>query len=297
MTLEELISSGKLELYVAGVLSDREMADIGVLAVENPEVADEVHKIEQAMIEWLSPAEFELPDNEKEVQISEILGRIRAENPSIFHGGIPLNGNGHTVTLNGNGHKTAAPAPVRGMTQRRQTNWSMVAAVAGLVITSTSAAFFGYKYSKLAPEATQLKAQYQDLAGAQNQYQDQMNRLQNQVSLMRDILTRRVQLTTVAGNKITNADNYMLVYWNPTTKKLLLVDAHLPELTSQQQYQLWALYDGKPIDAGVFDAKDIQASSSFQKDIPNAQAFAVTVEPRGGSPAPTMSNLCMMGKL
>lgn len=286
MNLEELISSGKLELYVAGVLSDREMADIGILALENPEVADEVQKIERAMIEWLSPAEFELPDNVKEVQISEILGRIRAagiSNPGILHGGIPLNGNGHKRT------------PVVAL--HRQRNWSMVAAIAGLVITTVSAAFFAYKYSKLAPEAAQLKTQYQDLAGAQNQYQDQMNRLQNQVSMMRDILTRRVQLTTVAGNKITSADNYMLVYWNPTTKKLLLVDAHLPDLSSQQQYQLWALYDGKPIDAGVFDAKDIQGSSSFQKDITNAQAFAVTVEPRGGSPAPTMANLCMMGKL
>src|ERR1700744_3658069 len=103
MTLEELISSGKLELYVAGVLSDREMADIGNLATENPLVADEVHKIEQAMIAWLSPDEFELPDAEKEVQISEILGRIRASSPGLLGGTVPFNGNGH-APLNGNGH-------------------------------------------------------------------------------------------------------------------------------------------------------------------------------------------------
>ena len=275
MTLQELISSGKLELYVAGVLSDREMSDIGTLAVENPEVASEIQKIEQVMVEWLSPEEFRLPNAEKEFQINTILGRIRQEAPR--------------VAVNG----TASVHPLR----RQQPNWAMAALVAGLILTTGLSVWFGARYARLAPEATALRTQYQDLANAQNQYQDQMTHLQSQVSLMRNILTKRVELSTVAGNKITGADNYMLVYWNPATKKLLLVDAHLPELSSQQQYQLWALYDGKPIDAGVFDTKDIQVSSSFQKDIPNAQAFAVTVEPRGGSASPTPSNLCMMGKL
>ncbi|TDX01816.1 anti-sigma factor [Dinghuibacter silviterrae] len=287
MTLEELISSGKLELYVAGVLSDREMSDIGILAVENPAVASEIEKIEKVMIEWLSPQEFQMPDTEKEKQIDEILGRIRKE-PKIPLNGIP--------PVSGNGHHTA-PAPVRPLHPKRQPQWAMAALVAGLVLTTGLTVWMAVRYARLAPEATALRTQYQDLANAQNQYQDQMTRMQTQVNLMRNILTRRIELSTVAGNKITSADNYMLVYWNPETKKLLLVDAHLPELSSQQQYQLWALYDGKPIDAGVFDPKDLQASSSFQKDIPNAQAFAVTVEPKGGSKTPTLSNLCMMGKL
>ena len=55
MILQELISSGKLELYVAGVLSEREMADVAALAEEHPEVAMEIEKIEQVMVEFLSP--------------------------------------------------------------------------------------------------------------------------------------------------------------------------------------------------------------------------------------------------
>lgn len=289
MTLEELISSGKLELYVAGVLSDREMSDIGTLAVENPAVASEIEKIEQVMVEWLSPKEFWMPETEKEQQIDIILGRIRQEPKAYLNGTAAVSANGHSP------HTVAAPAPVRPF--RRRPNYAMAALVAGLVLTGGLTIWFGARYARLAPEAAALRTQYRDLANAQNQYQEQMTHLQSQVSLMRNILTKRVELSTVAGNKITGADNYMLVYWNPSTKKLLLVDAHLPELSPQQQYQLWALYDGKPIDAGVFDAKDINVASSFQKDIPNAQAFAVTVEPKGGSASPTLTNLCMMGKL
>lgn len=290
MTLEELISSGKLELYVAGVLSDREMSDIGILAVENPAVALEIEKIEQVMVEWLSPQEFQMPEAEKERQIDEILGRIRKEPRPILNGLPPLHGNGNG---NGHHHTHAVVRPLR----NRWPSWAVAVLVATLVLTTGLSIWTGVRYAHLAPEASSLKTQYQDLANAQNQYQDQMSRLQTQVSLMRNILTRRIELSTVAGNKITGADNYMLVYWNPLSKKLLLVDAHLPELSSQQQYQLWAMYNGQPIDAGVFDIKDIQSSSSFQKDISNAQAFAVTVEPKGGSKTPTLSNLCMMGKL
>ena len=120
--------------------------------------------------------------------------------------------------------------------------------------------------------------------------------MQAQFKLMRNILTKRVQLGAVPGNTITNQDNYMLVYWNPNTKKVMLADAHLPDLSPDQQYQLWALYDGKPVDAGVFDAKD-NNSVGFQKDVAGAQAFAVTVEPKGGSKSPTMKNLCMIAKM
>jgi hypothetical protein len=261
------------------------MSDIGDLAVEYPAVASEIEKIEKVMVEWLSPQEFQMPDAEKERQIDEILGKIRKE-PRIPLPAAPVNGS--------NGH---APAPVRPLRSNRPPQWAMAALISGLVLTTGLSIWTGVRYARLAPEAAALRTQYRDLANAQNQYQDQMTHLQTQVSLMRNILTRRIELSTVAGNKITSADNYMLVYWNPETKKLLLVDAHLPELSSQQQYQLWALYNGQPIDAGVFNPQDLQVSSSFQKDIPNAQAFAVTVEPKGGSKSPTLSNLCMMGKL
>jgi cell division protein FtsB len=276
MSLQELISSGKLELYVAGVLSEREMGDIAVLAVEHPEVALEIEKIEQVMVEFLSPSEFRMPDSEKEQQIDIILGKIRLDN----------------INKPSNGHSQAS-APVRVM---RFSNWAVAALMVGLILTTALSVYFSSKNSGLASEIASLKDKDENLAATNGQFQDKVNRMEQQVNVMRNILTKRVQLTST-GSKLTGQDSYMLVYWNPQSKKLLLVDANLPNLSPDQQYQLWALYDGKPIDAGVFDLKTLQVSSSFQKDVPNAQAFAVTVEPKGGSATPTLSNLCMMGKL
>ena len=277
--MQELISSGKLELYVAGVLSEREMADVAAIALEHKEVADEIEIIEKVMVEFFSPAEFCIGDAEKEEQIGVILDKIRAQPipENIYPRPIPV-----------------SPAPIKkpgGM------YWLAAALIAGLVVATGLTVWFAVENSNLSGQVADLRSKDQEMAGKNDQFQDKLTHLEQQVNIMRNILTRRVELTTVKGNKITGQDNYILAYWNPQTQKLMLVDAKLPALSPEQQYQLWALYDGKPIDAGVFDSKQLEVSTSFQKDIPNAQAFAVTVEPRGGSKTPTLSNLCMMGKL
>ena len=122
--------------------------------------------------------------------------------------------------------------------------------------------------------------------------------------MIKDILAKRVELDAIdknpftqTSNTITKPGHFILLYWQPNTKKVLMVSANLPDLSPEQQYQLWGMVNGKPVDAGVFDYKNSKLTMSFQKDISNASAFAVTVEPKGGSKEPTISNLCLMGKL
>jgi hypothetical protein len=272
MDVQELITSGKLELYVAGTLTEREMGDVAAHALEYPEVAGEIEKIERAMLDFLSPVEFDMESREKEEQINEILEKIHDQEVSLGTGGevSPL--------------------------YRR--SWVAIAAITiGLVVMTGISVWLGLQDKTLKGEMAALQDNQQKMAAENRETEDHYTRMREQLTVMRNILTRRVELKTVSGNKITNEGNYILVYWNPATRKLLLADANLPDLTPDQQYQLWALYDGKPVDAGVFDYKDKTVSVGFQKDISDAQAFAVTVEPKGGSKSPTLSNLCMMAKM
>jgi len=56
------------------------------------------------------------------------------------------------------------------------------------------------------------------------------------------------------------------------------------------------LVNGKPVDLGVFDAKaEPKKLLVAMKEIGTAQAFAVTLEKRGGSINPTMEKLVAMG--
>jgi anti-sigma-K factor RskA len=67
-------------------------------------------------------------------------------------------------------------------------------------------------------------------------------------------------------------------------------------LSQNQQYQLWAIIDGKPVDAGVFDGN--VASLLKMKEIgTGAVTFAVTVEPRGGKQSPTLESMQVAGNV
>ena len=79
------------------------------------------------------------------------------------------------------------------------------------------------------------------------------------------------------------------VFWSPSAKRGVLVATSLAALPSDRQYELWVFLNGKPVNAGVFDA-DASGRALFESTAfpePDAQNFAVTVEPRGGMPAPT----------
>jgi anti-sigma-K factor RskA len=86
--------------------------------------------------------------------------------------------------------------------------------------------------------------------------------------------------------------------YNPTTKAVYLDVRKLPAPPTGKQYQLWALDNGKPVDAGVLAAATTAGDSLQQmKDIASAQAFAMTVEPEGGSINPTLSTLTVVGNI
>ncbi len=83
--------------------------------------------------------------------------------------------------------------------------------------------------------------------------------------------------------------------WNVNTKEVYVADVSLPEVPSDKQYQLWAIVDGKPVDAGMLsDAKNLaQKMKVFEK----AEMFAITLEKKGGSPTPTMEAMYVAGKV
>jgi Anti-sigma-K factor rskA len=85
----------------------------------------------------------------------------------------------------------------------------------------------------------------------------------------------------------------VLVYWNAHEKATLLSIQHLDEPKKGKQYQLWAIIDQKPVDAGVFvyDLTAVQLMRGFEK----AETFAVTLEKEGGNETPNMEEMYVIG--
>jgi hypothetical protein len=59
-----------------------------------------------------------------------------------------------------------------------------------------------------------------------------------------------------------------------------LSSVKLPVAPEGKQYQLWAIVDGKPVDAGLLDNPE---TFEKMKSLGNAQAFAISLEAKGGS--------------
>jgi anti-sigma-K factor RskA len=103
-----------------------------------------------------------------------------------------------------------------------------------------------------------------------------------------------VKMTGVATSP--DPSSIATVYWNMDSKTVYLFVNQLPKPVVDKQYQLWAIVDGKPVDAGVFDLEE-GVSFVKLKTIPKAEAFAITLEKKGGSLSPTMSAMYVMGKV
>src|SRR5262245_38158496 len=79
------------------------------------------------------------------------------------------------------------------------------------------------------------------------------------------------------------------VFWSARARRGIIVASNLAPLPSDRQYELWVFQDGKPVNAGVFDVAPDGKALFESTEFPQAKAemFAVTIEPRGGVPAPT----------
>ena len=87
------------------------------------------------------------------------------------------------------------------------------------------------------------------------------------------------------------------VYWQQESDQIHFLLSSLPKPSQGSQYQLWAIVDGQPVDAGVLNYDSgIQAG----KPLPSQgiiSAFAVTIEPEGGSEAPSLDQMVLYGEI
>ncbi len=102
------------------------------------------------------------------------------------------------------------------------------------------------------------------------------------------------QTILLEGTEVAPASQ-AAVYFNPLTQKSYLDPFQLPNPDANQQYQLWALIDGVPTDMGVFESPADGDPFIEVPYIADADAFAITLEPVGGSVNPTLTALQVIG--
>ena len=178
--------------------------------------------------------------------------------------------------------------------QRRLLPWQLGIAASLLVaILSAAAAWYFRGEWKEAEQQLQLAlAENQEIA---SQYETASQRSQRLESDLSVISSPDYQAIALAGTDVS-PESTARVFWNPGAEQLYLSPGNLPEPPTDKQYQLWAIVDGAPVSAGVFDvAPDAASLQALSSQIAQASAFAITLEPLGGSPSPTMEAMYVQG--
>lgn len=258
MNLQEYIASGILESYVVGDLNDHDRAEVEDNLRQYPELRQELAKIEQAHEAILLRAAVDPPVAAKQ----KVMAKISSRDTS----------------------PPAEPAPV-------VPAWWKYAAAAILAVALVNG-YLAYNYharwQQSQQEVDELISQNQQLALDRNRMEQVLDTTVGTLSILSDPSFRKILLNGTENSPQSLAQ----VFWNPTTNEVYLDVETLTALPSDRQYQLWAIVEGTPVDAGVFDAGEQLLK---MKNVARANAFAVTIEPKGGSENPSLETLQVIG--
>ena len=279
MDVNQYISSGILELYAAGALSPQEAAEVEKMALEHAEVQAELDAINASLAGYASAYKR----NPSPGLRSEILAKI----DELEDKGTQAEQKIREVS------KNAAFVSAGDYARRySKMRYLMAAVVVFLVLNIVTNFFLLYKWKITESSMVSLVNENSIM---RQEYETIKETLDKKSSDMHMVMNRSNKIVDMKGMEIAPA-SYATVYWNPQNKQVMLNVESLPMPPADKQYQLWALKDGKPIDAGVFDmGKD--PMHPMEIPIESADAFAITLEKKGGSSAPTLTQLYVMGKI
>ncbi len=279
MNIHDYIESGLLELYAMGALQGDEAQKVADAIAQHPELRAEFEAISNAL-QSIAPIEGRGPQPDLKARIL---------------GSLPTDSAKDTDTTTVRDLPTSAPPPTNMIpfqgeaasvraTPSRGRRYLLAASFIGLLLSASAALWFW----------AQLQSAQEQLAEAReerNQIEQVARQAQDQLSTVRNYDNKLVRMTSTG--KVQGA--IAVVYWNPKTNNVYVDAAGMPPLPEDKQYQLWAIADGDPVDAGVFETN----TSNLQrmKEIREAKVFAVTIEPRGGSRTPTLETMTVVGQL
>jgi anti-sigma-K factor RskA len=266
VNIKEYISSGIVESYVLGLASNGEQLEFEQLCATNAELRQAREAFELSL---------------EQHAIDNAVAPPAALKQKIWNGiNLDINTAAPVVNMKTAENKAQPLTPVRSMSFAKL----LAAAAVILLVGSTLLNFYFYnQYKSSTAKLDELIASTQQMADNNRAMQAKLQEYDRSFAMIKDT---NMAVIAMKGQPVA-PQSLTTVYWNKQTKDVYLLVNALPQPVAGKQYQLWAIVDGKPVDAGLLkpDASDGLVKMS---NIPQAQAFAITLENIGGSKTPTM---------
>lgn len=257
MNKDEILNEGYLAAYIVGELPVSEMNEVENFIAQDSEVRKEYLGL-QDTVERLAM--------EYGIKPAEVVKRYIMETESVIS-------------------RMHQPGAAKG-----GFNYMMAASVTFAIVSSAFAFYFWNEWRDTTNRLTAMTIEKIELAEGYQRVNLELEGIKQDLAVLVSPEFSRIILSGTDNA----ADAQTVIYWNATREEVYLNSANLAMLPDGQQYQLWALIDGVPVDAGVFDAA--QGEFQVMKNIAKADAFAVTVEKSGGAESPTLSTMQVFGK-
>lgn len=274
MNIQEYISSGIVESYVLGLASPEEQLEFEQRCSTSAELRQAKEAFELSLEQYALDNAVLPPGNLKE--------KIRND----------LNLPASTATPV---HAQSDYKNIRPLTPVRSISFAKFLAAASIIllIGSTGLNFYFYhQYKSSAATVQELIATNQQLADNRDLMQTKLKQYEGSFDKIKD---PNMDVVSMKGLPIA-PQSLTTVYWDKQTKDVYLLINSLPQPAADKQYQLWAIVDKKPVSAGLVTAEGYTRLIKM-KNIPNAQAFAITLEKKGGSATPDLKAMYVMGKI
>ena len=163
----------------------------------------------------------------------------------------------------------------------KKTNWLKPLAAAAILLLALSMVFNYILYRKTRDQqlAIKEKENYSPLPVAD-------------YNILKQSTITPVAMYGVAPHSICRCT----LFWDKKTRKAFIIIHHLP-MVEQNNYQLWAMVDGKPVNVGLINEKIRGRFIEIQNVPAGATGFIVTLEKSGGSSTPTTEETYLSGKI
>ena len=267
MNIQEYISSGIVESYVLGLAEEAESVEFEQMRTLHADIRLARDAFELSLEQHAIAGAIAPPAPLREA----ILQQLSAEPAPEIKGNAPV------VQMQPT-RRAAIPMTMR---------YVAAAAIILLVGSAGLNIYYFNKYKDFSNRYDQLLAQQTELAKNNDVLQTKLSTYEHTIDGLTDTNMAVIKMagTGVPANGSPDPGSMATVYWDTVSKDVYLMVKNLPQPTAGKQYQLWAIVDNQPVDAGMLDMEKGQVMVKM-KNIPRAQLFAITLEQQGGSPTP-----------
>lgn len=299
MDTEIYISSGILELYCAGALSEAEMREVERMASQFAAVKKEIQAIELAL--WsFNEHIFAGPHDQLK---TELIAGIKLNSPNTI---IEKT---HETALNkavepevtivetpivSPAAKEIIPEQAIQPTESKKKKISI--GIFLVIILPIILAFgaFGLwnNWDALLQELSAAKKTAANAEKSRAQIDSNLKATSQTLDTLRNPDLVKI---TLSGMKFSPAAK-AVIYWNKNTNQILLDPVLIPLEDKDHCYQLWAMNKGETLSLGTFSATNKNKQMLPMKAVDKASVFIISLEPKNGSAIPNIAQLCLMSK-